>query len=652
MLPKWVGTLHETYQKVRDKADDIRHNVVVHAVKAKENLFLGKAKYANQLEKQLEHHATSISSPHQLDETIRRWNESIAACQMDDCPRYRDVSDVDDSFRTNSSESPATPRTSTDSGGERFEEARSPLGGKVTPESGMTYFQVFLRSRALELCLETIALNKQLREHILNHLEDEEKASPKQQLQELIAYCCRSDEKVHREILWLVLTAEGLCKTHLDHIVKIVGLLKHDWMENRLFDQRQHLSRHAEKLRDALRHAVSGVDVDGEENALTETPVVYSAIARHRKIAENSRMLFEILEVTESNTLATIGHRKCSRASAEAALDDLSNQVTRSESMYRSLMKSNDEMRTNLQTEIDKSGDTLEKEIAALEATLAALDDQKAGLEAKITGLQAQLNEVEGKAHNARMRRAQLQNESKSQLVKLLGKLDTEKKFSSHTRQNMQDIQNIETLTENASSLLRELLARQAELIEHSHKGVDTQVKESLKRYLMAEKDRFVYYKRVIVALIEAIKKEPVGVPVAAAEAADPGKEDQASAEGTLDGEEGSAAGEGSADAVGDAVKLIPTPRLESARELRSLYHSCCSEIDDSWRKLHGFLEKHRQQQAASGATSASQSPSAGQAAGLEMDAATDKLEKELVGLYEQIKEATATGPSGVLHAS
>lgn len=85
MFGKFIA---DTYNKVKSKADEVRQQVSVQAIKAKEVFGLNKPNTVEQLEDLLNQELQQIYSADVLIDTYKKWIYNMSVCEKSDCTRY------------------------------------------------------------------------------------------------------------------------------------------------------------------------------------------------------------------------------------------------------------------------------------------------------------------------------------------------------------------------------------------------------------------------------------------------------------------------------------------------------------------------------------------------------------------------------------
>ncbi|EUD67543.1 hypothetical protein C922_02249 [Plasmodium inui San Antonio 1] len=394
MLGKFIS---ETYNKVKNKADEVRLHVSVQAIKAKEVFGLVKPTTVEQLEVLLNYELQQIDTAEALIGTYKKWIYNLSQSEKSDCIRYyktvnqgnekresgtltirpftksneeqkdktfqvkrrseitlsnsnitsacnSDIIDAYDSY-CNSEDEPAKRETNLDiqdQNGEgiatpaklndiidaepkrhvkvdsqeslpsvesntvhgtistdknktnstsKYEPSQNtnkePLGSYIYDDHyGYNFKEFFLKSNILEKSISLILEKREIRLSLVGPIEKDDLENPRTTILTMFSHCLIGNQKLHKDILFIILTTDKLFDSHKELFLELLAVLKYDYLDVYLMNIRKIVSAEVLSLKSKIqlydsklinisklssldiispRTSISSIDLDKEE---------------------------------------------------------------------------------------------------------------------------------------------------------------------------------------------------------------------------------------------------------------------------------------------------------------------------------------------------------------------------------------------------
>ncbi|ETW56765.1 hypothetical protein PFUGPA_01231 [Plasmodium falciparum Palo Alto/Uganda] len=285
MFGKFIS---DTYNKVKSKADEVRLHVSVQAIKAKEVFGLVKPTTIEQLEVLLNYELQQIDSADMLISTYKKWIYNISQSDKSDCIRYYKsinknneknfLSNVKQGFKnineqianfkdqkesgltkkemcnndSNNSSNNISRCNSRDESNEKYTtynknipmniNVNFSLNNIYDDHYGYNFKEYFLKSNILEKSISLILERRDIRLSLVGPIENEDVENPRIIILDMFKLCFIGNEKLHKDILFIILTTDKLFDNHKELFLELLSILKHDYLDIYLTNLRKIIS--------------------------------------------------------------------------------------------------------------------------------------------------------------------------------------------------------------------------------------------------------------------------------------------------------------------------------------------------------------------------------------------------------------------------
>eukprot|EP00929_Paragymnodinium_shiwhaense_P071141 TRINITY_DN36144_c0_g1_i1.p1 TRINITY_DN36144_c0_g1~~TRINITY_DN36144_c0_g1_i1.p1 ORF type:complete len:740 (-),score=209.04 TRINITY_DN36144_c0_g1_i1:2-2221(-) len=231
--------------------------------------------------------------------------------------------------------------------------------------------QALLRGHALEMIVEAIATDSQLRRHY-----SQAAAWKAMGLPGLLSQTLECPEAVWAPLLRLVFgDSDLLSEHHVQWLVQIVGALRADWCDDDFKGERRELNLHAENLIQELRQSLDGDDSDRS----------------HSNRVDLSLELFSVYRAMHDNIQEAQAQLSDSTASRDKELARIDQELVAYTTSLADPANSFDERNRQLQQELQQSHDLFQAEMQRLDEEREKMDRSIEELDAKKRELKLRL---------------------------------------------------------------------------------------------------------------------------------------------------------------------------------------------------------------------------------------------------------------------
>lgn len=266
----------------------------------------------------------------------------------------------------------------------RAEENERPLG----------FREVLLRSRALELTIETIASDAALRGSYSESPTPEDKSSPAACLHLLLSRTLSVPATLWSEVLRLATGSDGLGDGHVVWLVEAVSAMKIDWREEVYVAERKEMALRAEYLRQEIKQ-LEGQQVADESDE------------RYRRRVSASLELLQTYQAVRRNLEEAQAHREETLASRDRELGHIVEQIQSHMVSLQSSAQTSTERQKHLEGELKQSHDSIQVQLQGMAETRADIDREIEELEERKRNLRMELEEVSRQLEETRVKQRQ-----------------------------------------------------------------------------------------------------------------------------------------------------------------------------------------------------------------------------------------------------
>ncbi|CAK0809588.1 unnamed protein product [Prorocentrum cordatum] len=246
--------------------------------------------------------------------------------------------------------------------------AKESKASSEAKERELSFKELLLQSRAIEISIEVLAVDAALREQYAAPPAPEDKDSPVATLYELLSKTLSCPQAHWAEVLRLAMGADGpLLDGHVAWVVGVVSAMKADWHEEALLSERRELALRAELLRqeiNAIEGPAEGASPDDERcrrrvASSAELLQTYQAVRRNLEEAQSHRHdLFEEREkdlglIVEQLQAHIVGLQSTASAST-ARHKHLEVELKQSQDSIQSQLQHMDDVRVQIDQELEQ----------------------------------------------------------------------------------------------------------------------------------------------------------------------------------------------------------------------------------------------------------------------------------------------------------
>ncbi|KAF8820594.1 hypothetical protein IE077_000447 [Cardiosporidium cionae] len=383
---------------------------------------------------------------------------------------------------------------------QRGDASEKNLEGIMSLESiGLTFKQVLLRSKALERLILTVFRNPELVEQLMGPLEAvNEGFSAREGLLRLFNECLGGNERLHREILSLLMTMDPSWKGHVEWVTLLISTIKLDWLDDRYLDLRRIMAGEITDLKRNLSHYVVPHPTEvltGEQESL-----IKNGLVQHNIRVLASRKLIQLYQLMEKNMMSSATRRRVILKSVTADLKSLSDRMTAKEDRYEKKASAAAVAQEQLKVESEKvlvalSGDINQHnlEFHSYDERLESLESQRSKLLEKLEEVSLQIEEVQNvrRLHSKDMERQQMEWSSKQ--TDFQNKIAAETRHQISNQQQKVDARNIQSIAHQSRDFAFKTLPLHAKCIDDAAGRLKGPLVTYLQHHLSYEKDRILH---------------------------------------------------------------------------------------------------------------------------------------------------------------
>jgi len=265
---------------------------------------------------------------------------------------------------------------------------------KIAQKDGSTYSygdkqlnfrQALLKSRALEISVQLICGDRQLRKEY-NESPNEliETNNPCHHWYTLLNSLLACPQTVWRGLWQTLMSQEWFSTVHVKWAATIINLCKHDWEDEVFHAERKELAVHAEQLRTEIR------------NIKTADPSLSEAEQekRHHRKVHASKEMVHLYKTLRLNMEQAVVHREKHFKHRNAELELMKSQMESHKAELLSTQTSQCEKSKDLQSELEKAAEGIHGQLTTMEGSRKEIDERIEELELTKRNLKMQLEEV------------------------------------------------------------------------------------------------------------------------------------------------------------------------------------------------------------------------------------------------------------------
>eukprot|EP00452_MALV-II_sp_L67-6_P000181 gene181-177_t len=333
----------------------------------------------------------------------------------------------------------------------------------------LTFKQVFLKSRALELSLEVILSDPWMRKRF-GPPHQGDTSSHAFYLYSLLQNSLSCPVEIWSSLLRSAVDAEMLSDYHIRWLSRIFAkVLKLDWMDEVFHGERKDMAVRAEHLRNDIRGVKAALpslsDADIEK--------------QHRKKVGASRELVELYKGLRRNMEDALRHRQTTLAARDQSVTVLLGEMDEYKEDLSGNQVSTSAKRKELQEKLDQAATTLKTDLESMDAEREAIDKEIEELETSKAALKLEIEDVTQKLLGARTKQREFMTLQDSKRRVLYTEKDDFKQKISESEQ---------TLTECESG--REVLLQIQRIVRTTEQQVGSALNKQISE-LSKKRDQF-----------------------------------------------------------------------------------------------------------------------------------------------------------------
>ncbi|CAD7944952.1 unnamed protein product [Amoebophrya sp. A25] len=281
------------------------------------------------------------------------------------------------------------------------------------PKRYLSFKQVFLRSRALELSLETILTDEWMRKRFVPPGPDDH-SSHSFYFYSLMQNCISCPPEIWGGLLRTATESELLTDYHIRWLSRLFGILKVDWMDEVFHAERKDMAVKAEQLRNEIR------GVKTASPSLTDQEIE----KHHKKKVNASRDLVQLYKGLRLNMEDALKHRETVLKKRndnikllEAEMQDYREDLINSQ-------ENSVETREKLTKELAEASEVLKVDLESIDADRIAVDQEIEELEVRKKNLKLEIEEVTQLLLIARQKQKHFMMEQDAKRTNMYGEKD------------------------------------------------------------------------------------------------------------------------------------------------------------------------------------------------------------------------------------
>eukprot|EP00923_Selenidium_pygospionis_P031455 GHVN01055754.1.p1 GENE.GHVN01055754.1~~GHVN01055754.1.p1 ORF type:complete len:754 (+),score=136.52 GHVN01055754.1:27-2288(+) len=551
---------NDVSQKVKVAAGEVGARVTQQANVARELLGLGGMVTAPQLESQLEEQASGLPvTATAVGDIYKKWASLIAASGREGAARYPDIANSvlaeqeengpfeqqkaavgaeetptsSTSGSKDSSVSPPNKAETTGSGASsppdkprssaNVNQTNTQISGLLSQHQqsigreivGLTFKQVFLRSRALELALISLAKQPRIRDAFMGPLEENESGTPRAHLFQLLSVTLRGDAKLDRELLYLVLTADINSDDQFSWLSDLISVLKIDWMEDKLSDERKILQSRIDGKKILIYNSNAPAELATKENSDShvlpfDERTFLDGVREHTNRVGASKHMVELYRKAVENHQSAADHFETILETRKSHIRTLITVLNQSKKDFEVDANAATSNQQTIQEAMSKAGEvyveqlnSLNVKVLGIDAEVAKLSDEKDELLSKLKVLQKQIEVLQEKKRGVLNEVAGVSSQLEDSQRRFKGKLNSEDQLKHHREQRKQDVTNLESLADQSRDQLEAALSTQKTDSLHRMERLQVPIGDSAMHHVGYEKSRLSFHSEGLFGFIE-----------------------------------------------------------------------------------------------------------------------------------------------------
>jgi len=435
-----MSWLKSTISKVQEKAEVIKNSQTLQKLQERTKRLgkSGAAKDAAELEAQLESKAKAAKSSAAIAELHKGWLQQLAA---KDCYACDAVS------------------------------------------RDLTFKEVLLKSRALELSVETILLESSLRDSFAT--EDDRPAdseSPAGVLSAILSQTLLAPQDLWSKILkWGIAAAASSSQdaSRSTWLSSAITAMKMDWQEEMLLSERKELALRSEFLRQEIKAGEGDPSDEVQRNRVASSvELLQTVLAVQKNLAAAKERRQEMLG-TRTSQLSLIAEQVQSRIVSLQSSAQLSGQNFK-----------------QLEGELQQSQESIQLQLEHMGETRKSIDKEVEELEERKRQLRAELDEVSAKLDDARTRQRQQMERCDKERAELDAvksnykqQLETEESALHGAEEEHSVVKQAGELVQETDRMIHSALETQLTELSKKQQQFQEHIREVLQEHLKLEMD-------------------------------------------------------------------------------------------------------------------------------------------------------------------
>ncbi|CRG94085.1 conserved Plasmodium protein, unknown function [Plasmodium gallinaceum] len=118
---------------------------------------------------------------------------------------------------------------------------------------GYNYKEIFLKSNILEKSVSLILEKRNIRLSLVGPIEKEDLENPRTTILTMFKHCLIGNEKLHKDILFIILTTDKLFDNHKELFLELLSILKYDYLDIYLTNLRKIISSEVVCLKNRIQ---------------------------------------------------------------------------------------------------------------------------------------------------------------------------------------------------------------------------------------------------------------------------------------------------------------------------------------------------------------------------------------------------------------
>jgi len=410
----------ERFQKLQEKTSEVVATAAEKYKHAREKI--GRPASAIEFEAQLESKAKATRTLPGLVELHKSWTQSIIAAANKEGPRV------------------------------------------MMGEHELTFKEMLLQSRSLELTLEVIVSDPTLRQNYVEMPSPDDKSSPLACLCELLSKTLVFPPAEWAGIIKVAMSGGLPGEQQVNWLCSVISSMKCDWNEEVLNNERKDLALRAEYLKQEIKQLEGNADeqLDKRTALSAELLETYSSVRRNLEDAQVHRREVQTARASDLKLLseqiqAHIAGLESSSSSSSAQQKHLEGELNQSQDSIKLQLQHMDEVRVSIDKEIDE------------------LDERKRQLRIELDEVSRQLDEARMKQKQHMERCDKQRDELHALKSSMKGKIDcatkdvvkaeNDKLVLEQTKQMVHDVDGL--LQQSLGDQLEDLTKKKAHFQEH-----------------------------------------------------------------------------------------------------------------------------------------------------------------------------------------